>query len=127
MNYKIKTLEKKTDDRGTLIEVLRSDEVGEFNQIYSATIKPGKTRGQHYHKGRKEWFCVLKGEGVYRIKDIKTGNTEYVKIKEGDYKQIELEPMLWHSIENTGKEDLIFVSAISDLYDKKNPDTFRID
>lgn len=126
MNYKIKNLEKHTDDRGTLIELLRSDQVGTFNQIYTATIKPGYSRGSHYHKERKEWFCVISGEGIYRIQDVETLDIEEIIIKEGDFKQIELKPGLWHQITNTGEKDLIFVSAISDLYDKDNPDTFTL-
>ena len=126
MNYKLRKLKKNTDERGTLIEVLRSDEVGQFNQVYSATIRPGYTRGGHYHKKRKEWFCILKGEGEYTIRDIKTGESKVIPIKENDYTQIELSSGLWHEIKNTGKEDLIFVSAISDLYDKNNPDTYKL-
>jgi UDP-2-acetamido-2,6-beta-L-arabino-hexul-4-ose reductase len=126
MKYKIRELKKNIDDRGTLVEVLRSDEVGEFNQIYSATIKPGKMRGGHYHKDRKEWFCILTGEGIYKIKDIDTGEEIEIPIREGEFKQIELEPGLYHEIYNTGEKDLIFVSAISDLYDKNNSDTYKI-
>ena len=125
INYKIKKLKKNTDERGTLIEVLRSDEVGQFNQIYSATIKPGKTRGQHYHKSRKEWFCILVGDGEYKIRDMATKEEKIIPIREGEYLQVELNPGLWHEVKNTGKKDLIFVSAISDLYNKENPDTFR--
>lgn len=126
MNYKIRELEKHIDERGTLVEVLRSDEVGQFNQIYTATIKPGYTRGGHYHKERREWFCVISGEGIYRIKDVETDDEEEIFIKEGEYKQIELRPGLYHEIKNIGEKDLIFVSAISDLYDKNNSDTFKL-
>lgn len=125
MNYKIRELKKNTDERGTLIEVLRSDEVGEFNQVYSATIEPGKMRGGHYHKQRKEWFCVLKGNGIYIVKDIQTGEQIDIPINEGEYKQIELSPGLYHEIHNTGNTEMIFVSAISDLYYKDNSDTFK--
>lgn len=125
MNYRIRKLQKKIDKRGTLIEVLRSDKVGEFNQIYSATIKPGHSRGKHYHKKRKEWFCVLKGEGIYTIKNIKGDECEIIDFKDGEYWQIELGPKLWHEIRNTGDEDLIFVSAISDLYNPNEPDTYK--
>lgn len=125
----IRYLDKNTDDRGTLIEVLRSDIVGQFNQIYSASIKPGKIRGGHYHKNRKEWFCVLIGEGTYEIKDMETGEIKDIVIgnigEDWQYMQIELVPGLWHSITNTGRSDLVFVSAISDCYDKQNPDTYR--
>jgi len=126
MNYKIKELKQNTDERGTLIEVLRSDEVGTFNQVYSATIKPGCVRGGHYHKERKEWFCVLKGSGVYHIRDLITDDIADIYIREGEYKQIELKPGIYHEIRNTGDTEMVFVSVISDLYDKNNSDTFKI-
>ena len=125
MNYKVKNLFKATDDRGTLIELLRSDESGTFNQIYTANIKPGCFRGGHYHKERKEWFCVIQGQGTYKIRDIKTGEEKKIDVCGEDFIQIELPPYNWHQITNTGKKDLIFVSAISDCYSKNNPDTFR--
>lgn len=125
MRYKIRELKKNIDDRGILLELLRSDEVGQFNQIYTANIKPGKERGGHYHKVRKEWFCVIKGEGRYELHDLLTGGKDSISIKESDFKQIELPPMIYHKVINTGDQDLIFVSAISDLYNKDNPDTYK--
>ena len=125
MNYKIRRLKPNTDNRGTLVELLRSDEVGAFNQIYCATIKPGCSRGGHYHKERKEWFCIIQGEGIYKIRDIKTGQEVQLPIGANDYIQIELSPGNWHEIRNSGDSDLIFVSAISDLYDKMNSDTYK--
>ena len=127
MDYTIQNLEKHEDHRGWLTELLRTDEIGEFNQVYCATIEPGEKRGGHYHKNRKEWFTIVRGDGVFKL-----WNKELAKLKEvicipvsgKDLTRIHIPVDMFHEIENTGDSELIFVSAISDLYDKDNSDTY---
>ena len=125
MKYTIKELAQHEDNRGSLVELIRSDEVGAFNQVYTATIKPNESRGGHYHHNRREWFCVIKGRCVYSMNDVITGEKQDIAVSGDKPTQIGIEPMIWHKIINIGNEDATFVSVISDLYDKNNPDTFK--
>lgn len=79
-------LEVKRDERGWLAEVLRSRQLREgekeFTQIYVTTANPGKTKGKHYHKRKTEWFCVVAGEAVLHLKDMRTGEEDSVPMGE---------------------------------------------
>jgi len=45
------------DERGWLIEAFRDEFAkGRYTHFHQAREKPGK----HYHKRKKEWFCVLR-------------------------------------------------------------------
>lgn len=48
MKYKVKELQIHSDERGWLVEMLKQNELKEkIKQVYVATIKPGKIRGNH--------------------------------------------------------------------------------
>ena len=72
---KINTLKnnnKNIDKRGYLFEFLKEKERQlSFNgQIYFATIRPGFSRGDHYHKHRSEIFSVISGKFEFIIHDL---------------------------------------------------------
>ena len=124
MDYKITELKKNIDDRGWLAEVIREDIIGEFKQVYVATMKKGVTRGNHYHKNRREWFCVIKGIARMTLW-VEGGVTTEIIMDEKELRLIEVPPLAWHKLENIGKGTLIKISATSDLYDKNNTDTYN--
>jgi len=126
MDYKIRKLEKKEDERGWLAEIIRSDEVGPFNQVHIVCFKSGQTRAQHYHKNRKEWFYVADGTAMFKLKDINTGETNDIKIGKEDFLVLEISKNIWHEIKNIGESNLMIVSATSDTYDKNNSDTYKL-
>ena len=57
------TLETHADDRGSLAELLKFTKWGipAGGRLYTFTIEPGQTRGNHYHTIQHEWFMCLKG------------------------------------------------------------------
>ena len=61
------SLDKKTDQRGSLAEFLKSSSMG---QIFVSRTKPGITRGDHYHHTKTEKFLVLQGTAVIRFRSI---------------------------------------------------------
>jgi UDP-2-acetamido-2,6-beta-L-arabino-hexul-4-ose reductase len=60
-------LEKRSDQRGSLAEFLKSPSMG---QIFVSRTKPGITRGDHYHHTKTEKFLVLQGTAVIRFRHI---------------------------------------------------------
>ena len=73
IKYKDKELEIHSDERGWLVEMLKKNEIKEdIKQIYVATIKPGRVRGNHYHLNRTEWFLVIGEKAEIYLQDIKT-------------------------------------------------------
>lgn len=72
IKYKVKELEIHSDKRGWLVELLKKNEIkDEIKQIYVATIKPEKVRGNHYHSKRMEWFFIAAGKAELYLEDIK--------------------------------------------------------
>ncbi|GAH80031.1 unnamed protein product, partial [marine sediment metagenome] len=59
----VKKLRVMPDERGFLIELLRSDEEAfkEFGQVYLTTCYPGVVKGWHYHKKQMDNFICVKG------------------------------------------------------------------
>ena len=75
-DIRVDDLDRKSDERGWLIEVLGGkslDASHEFGQIHVSVAYPGKVRGNHYHTRKLEWFNVPMGKGLLRLKDLKTG------------------------------------------------------
>lgn len=112
-------IKKNKDERGWLAETFRADRIGDFKQVYVATIAPQETRANHYHKKKLEWLCVIKGKAA-----IKLANKTF-KVSDKDLKLIRISPLTLHKITNIGKEDLYVIVASSKLYNKKNPDTYQ--
>jgi len=125
MDIKIMKLEKKVDERGFVVEVLRSEQVNaRFGQIFLSTVKPGKVKGNHYHKRKREWYCVVKGRVVVHFVDVATGERRKVPLDEKNPQLLEINPGISHAITNEGKEEAMILAYISESFDKEDPDTF---
>jgi UDP-2-acetamido-2,6-beta-L-arabino-hexul-4-ose reductase len=102
------------DERGWLIEAFRNEFAK--GQVYAFSIKPGKSRGKHFHKRKKEWFCVLEGSGTIKI----AGKVHKIKAMEKVY----IPPKSYHELKNTGRKLLVAVAYSSEKYNPKSPDTY---
>ena len=62
-DVKIKNLKVIPDERGRLMEMLRSDDdlFIKFGQAYLTTVYPGVVKGWHYHKKQIDNFVVVRG------------------------------------------------------------------
>lgn len=59
----VKKLRVIPDERGRLMEILRSDDemFKSFGQVYMTTAYPGVVKGWHYHKKQQDNMAVLRG------------------------------------------------------------------
>lgn len=68
------------------------------------TLKPGCSLGYHPHNGNSETYFILSGTGLYNnngiVEPIAPGDTTFTPDGES------------HGMENTGKEDLVFMALI---------------
>ena len=128
-NIKRKILNIKKDSRGFFVEILRLEDLKlknkQFGQVSISTAKPGQTKGEHYHLRKTEWFCVIKGKGLLKLIDMKSGETEKIKMSENNMVTVQIPPNVWHAISNTGKNDMYLLAYISEPYNPKDPDTFN--
>jgi UDP-2-acetamido-2,6-beta-L-arabino-hexul-4-ose reductase len=136
-------LEKRSDQRGSLAEFLKSPSMG---QIFVSRTKPGITRGDHYHHTKTEKFLVLEGEAVIRFRHIESGVGELESLESGvgeleslelgvgevieyrvrgeAYRGVDIPPGYTHSIENVGEGVLVTLFWASEMFDLDRPDTY---
>ena len=123
----IKRLEVKKDERGWLVEILRSEALKKgdrFGQFLITTAYPGYIKGNHYHTRKFEWYCVIRGEGRLVLQDNTTGEKEDVFLTEEELSLVMIPPGITHAIENTGKDILSVLIYIDESFNESDPDTF---
>lgn len=114
--------ERYTDDRGYLIELLKSKR--SQTQIFFSTTKPGITRGNHFHFGKIERFCILKGSAKIEMRKVGTEQINTYLISEEDNKVIDMPIFYTHNITNVGSDELVCAFWTNEIFDKDNPDTY---
>lgn len=115
-------LERKSDDRGDLIEVFKFSDLG---QVFYVKTKPGKVRGGHYHKRKIEQFCVIEGKAELRLRDINSNKIEKI-IMDGENPEIVLIPINYiHDIKNIGGKDMLLLVWVNEVFNPDDPDTYN--
>jgi len=114
-------LEKRSDQRGSLAEFLKSSSMG---QIFVSRTKPGITRGDHYHHTKTEKFLVLQGTAVIRFRHIEDDQILEYKVQGEDYRVLDIPPGYTHSIKNVGEDELVTLFWASEIFDPGKPDTY---
>ncbi len=110
------------DQRGVFVEMLKTPDCGQFSFF---TTRPGVTRGGHYHHSKTEKFLIIKGNGLFRFRDLITGKTHELKTS-GDRPQIvETVPGWTHDITNIGHEEMVVMLWANENFDRFRPDTYE--
>lgn len=129
----IKKLEIHEDERGSLFEILRSDEpmFKNFGQAYISKCKPGWVKGWHYHRRQWDHFCVIKGKALIVLYDNRRRSRTFGEIGEYEIGEenllvLKVPPMVVHGFECLGKEDCWLLNIPDRPYNRKKPDEYRI-
>ncbi len=126
-DYEIQDLDKKSDERGWLIEVLGGElpeGCEQFGQLHVSVAYPGKVRGNHYHTRKVEWFCVPTGTGKLLLKERDTGVTREIDMGVNNLKTVRIDPGTIHAIKNVGTEDMVLLVYSNEKFDPADPDTY---
>lgn len=110
------------DVRGKFIEMLKTQDSGQFSFF---TVNPGFSRGEHYHNSKTEKFLVVKGEGIFKFRNMTTNEICEIFINDGNHSIIDSIPGWTHSIKNLGDSEMIVMLWANENFDFKNPDTYR--
>lgn len=121
-----KQLEVKKDDRGYLIELLKPEDVSRSfqGQVFITTAFPGKTKGNHYHKRKTEWYCVIKGNGKITIIENESGKKHEFDVTGDTPELVEIPPHTYHFIENTGEDEMMLLVYVNEVFDPSDTDTY---
>lgn len=116
------SLKSNKDDRGSFTEIFKTLDNGQFS---INVIKPGNTKGQHYHDSKLEIFVVVKGEALIKERNIVTNELIEYKVSGEDMKKVYMLPGYTHSITNTSNtEDTVVLIWANETFNKDNPDTY---
>lgn len=130
---KIKKLKVIPDERGRLMEMLRSDDEVfiKFGQIYMTTAYPGVVKGWHYHKKQTDNFVVVHGMMKVVLYDARKDSPTFGEINEffmGVHNPILLQipPYVYHGFKTISETEAICINTPTEMYVYKEPDEFRV-
>ncbi|MHB8769472.1 MAG: dTDP-4-dehydrorhamnose 3,5-epimerase family protein [Syntrophales bacterium] len=129
----VKRLTVIADERGRLMEILRSDDAmfTRFGQVYMTTAYPGVVKGWHYHKRQSDNMAVLKGMMKIVLYDGREGSNTRGNIDEyfaGVHNPIlvHIPPLVFHGFKCISTEEALVVNTPTEAYDYREPDEFRV-
>jgi dTDP-4-dehydrorhamnose 3,5-epimerase len=130
----VKKLKLIPDERGYLMEMLRSDDefFQKFGQVYLTAAYPGVVKGWHYHKKQTDHFVGVSGMTKVVLYDQREGSKTKGEVNEfflGEQNPILLviPPMVVHGMKGIGHATGMIINCPTELYDYDNPDEYRID
>lgn len=122
------------DDRGFLMEILRSDwaEYECFGQVYLTACYPGIIKAWHYHHVQWDHFVCISGMAKVVLYDNRRESSTNGRINEffiGNLNPllIKIPPLVYHGFTAVGKGTALILNIPTELYDYKNPDEYRVD
>lgn len=132
---KIKRLRFIPDERGHLMEILRSDDeefADDFGQCYITMAYPGVVKGWHYHKEQTDRFCVVAGMGKVALYDGRDDSTTKGEVNEffiGEANPclLVIPPGVVHGMKAIGRKACYLLNIPDKVYDYDKPDEYRID
>jgi dTDP-4-dehydrorhamnose 3,5-epimerase len=131
---KTKKLKVIPDERGRLMEMLRSDDelFITFGQVYLTTAYPGVVKGWHYHKKQTDNMVVAKGMMKIVLYDAREGSSTKGEVNEffmGIHNTILLQipPFVFHGFKCIDEEEAMVINCPTETFNYEDPDEFRVD
>ena len=130
----VKKLKVIPDERGYLMEMLRSDDefYQKFGQLYLTVANPGVVKGWHYHHKQTDHFVCVSGMAKVVLYDGREKSKTHGEVNEffmGEQNPILLviPPFVMHGFKGIGVKPAMIVNCPTELYVYDDPDEFRVD
>lgn len=127
-----RTLRLVPDERGRLMEILRSDWpiFRKFGQVYMTTNYPGVVKAWHYHKKQTDMVACVKGMVKLVLFDGREGSPTHREINEffiGEHNPtlVVIPPGVYHGWKCVSESESVVINCPDEVYDYENPDEFR--
>ena len=121
------------DERGFLMEMLRSDwpEFMNFAQAYVTACYPGVVKAWHYHKLQWDHFVCVSGMARTVLYDSRDGSPTRGKINVFHLGYLspvllKIPPMVYHGFTAEGNKTSLVVNFPTRLYNYTQPDEYRL-
>ena len=129
----VKRLTRHADERGYLMELLRSDDeiFNKFGQCYVSMNYPNVIRAWHWHQKQDDFFVVVKGMirvGLYDMREDSPTRGEVNEFYLGENNIIVLKiPVgVAHGYKTVGVEPSLLVNFPSEVFNREEPDEQRL-
>jgi dTDP-4-dehydrorhamnose 3,5-epimerase len=128
----VKRLSVIPDERGRLMEILRSDDEGfrKFGQVYISTTYPGVVKAWHLHRVQEDNFVCVRGMVKLVLYDGRDGSPTNGTVTEyflGDHNPllVRVPAGVHHGWKCVSTEESIVVNVPSEPYNRESPDEYR--
>jgi dTDP-4-dehydrorhamnose 3,5-epimerase len=129
----VKELRMIPDERGFLMEMLRSDwpEFERFGQVYVTAVYPGVVKGWHYHKIQTDHFVCIHGMAKVVLYDGREDSKTHGEVNEFFLgwqrpRLLKIPPGVLHGFKGIGEEMTLIVNVPTELYNYEQPDEYRL-
>ncbi len=130
---KTKNLKVLPDERGRLMEILRSDDdvFEKFGQLYMTTNYPGVVKAWHFHMKQVDNVACVKGMIKLVIFDSRDGSPTKGEINEffiGEHNPmlVQIPNNCHHGWKCVSQNESIVINCPTELYDYISPDEHRL-
>ena len=130
---KVRRLRLIPDDRGWLMELLRSDweEFEKFGQAYVTTCYPGVVKAWHYHKLQTDHFTCVSGLAKLALYDPRDDSLTKGLVNEfylGNLNPIlvKIPRSVYHGFTAVGSDLATIINFPTHLYNYEKPDEYRL-
>ncbi len=128
----VRRLRVMADDRGRLMEVLRSDDeiFQKFGQVYVTTAYPGVVKAWHYHAKQTDYLTVISGMAKIGLYDDREGSPtrgEVMEVCAGVHNPVivKIPPMVCHGFKCISETECIVMNVPTEVYNRDEPDEHR--
>lgn len=137
MNYiegvVVKKLPLIPDQRGYLMEMLRSDwpEFERFSQAYLTACYNGIIKAWHYHKLQTDHFVCVAGMAKVVLYDSRENSPTRGLVNEFHMGQLnpillKIPPLVYHGFTAEGNSTALIINFPTELYNYQQPDEHRL-
>ena len=130
----VKPIHVIADERGRVIEVLRSDDplFERFGQVFVSTAYPGVVKAWHYHRKQWDHFVVVAGMMKVVLYDARDDSPTHGDVEEyflGEHNPIlvQIPPLVYHGFKCISEREAIVINCPTEVYDYAKPDEYRVD
>jgi dTDP-4-dehydrorhamnose 3,5-epimerase len=130
---KVKRLRVIPDERGRLMEMLRSDDPDfrQFGQAYITTHYPGVVKAWHCHKLQWDYVVCVKGMVKVVLFDSREESTSYREVNEfflGEHNPslLIIPPLIYHGWKCISETESLVVNIPTQVYKYDGPDEYRL-
>jgi len=133
-DVRIKPLKVIPDERGRLMEMLRSDDevFRGFGQVYMTTAYPGAVKAWHYHRKQWDHFVCVRGMMKVVLYDSREQSDTHGEVNEffmGEHQPmlLQIPPLVYHGFKCVSDYEAIVINCPTEVYNYEKPDEFRVD